>query len=83
DPEFAKQNVQRALVEVVRAVRESQHGDDLQERRRNGQHVGVERGESEALERQRQIALDGRRGDVCNQADEVETPHSRVFPRLP
>lgn len=82
DPELADKGVQGPLVEVVAAVRQAQHGDDLEDGGRDRQDVGIKGRVSETLEREGQVGLHGCRGDVGHQPDEVETPHGLVFPCL-
>jgi len=79
-PELANKAVQGAFGEVVAAARQCQHQDDLQHRRRNRQHVAVERGKANTLQSKREVALHWRRRDVCHQADEVQSPHGLVTP---
>src|SRR5690242_13973486 len=83
DPELAKKNVPRSLVEVVGAVCKCQHGDDLQGCGGDGKHIGVEGREAKTPEGERQVALNRRCGNVRNQADEVQTPHRWILPGFP
>ena len=67
--------MESALAEVFAAESESQHGDDLQDGGRDGQHVCCECSEAETLDSQCQISLNRRRGNIGDEANEVETPH--------
>ena len=44
-PELADEAVEGALVEVLTALGQRQHEDDLEHGRRDGEHVGIEDGE--------------------------------------
>jgi len=79
-PELANEAVESAFGEVIAAVRQRQHQDDLQHRRRNRQHVGVESRKADTLQSQGKVALHRRSRNVCHQADEVQSPHRLVTP---
>jgi hypothetical protein len=79
-PELANNAVPSALHEVIAAESERQHEDDLQHSRRDREHVTVEFGEPDTPKRQGKIGLHWRGGNVCHQADEVQSPHRLVLP---
>jgi len=79
-PELANDAVPRALHEMVATKSQREHENDLQHRRRDREHVAVEFGEPDTPQRQGKIALHRRRGNVCHQSDEVQSPHRLVFP---
>lgn len=62
-------DVQGALFEVVRRIREGEHGDDLEDRARDREHVGVEGRETDALDRQ---------GHVCQPASGCRSAKERL-----
>lgn len=80
-PERAKEAVEGTLVEVLGTVRQRQHGDDLQGRRRRGEQVTLQRREAaDPPEAEGEVGLHGRGGDVGDEADEVQPPHGAVRP---
>lgn len=81
-PELAEEAVKGTLVEVLAAVRERQHRDDLDGGRGGSQHVRGEGREAEVLECQGEVGLDGRRRDVGDEPNEVQAPDRLVGPSI-
>lgn len=69
------------LVEVLARPGEDQHGDDLEDGRRDGEHVDLEAvGEAEVAKGQGEVALDWGCGNVGDEADEEESPERLICP---
>lgn len=80
-PESTKEAVESSLVEVLRRVCKRQHSEDLKCGRGSGEQVGLESRElADTLESEGKVGLDGRRGNVGNETNEVKTPHGLVAP---
>ena len=68
------------FVEVLAAVGQGEHEDNLQYGGGDGKHVTVEGRKADSLECQRKVALNRCRRYVSDETDEVEAPHRAVFP---
>lgn len=74
-PDLADHCRERQLVPDLGNVREQQHHDDVADGVGNGEQVGLERVEAEALERERQVLCWRCHGDLEHQAKNVQRPN--------
>lgn len=80
DPRLAKEAVEGALVEVVAAVCQGQHRDDLERSGWDREHVGVKGRVAELAELICKVRLHRSGGNVGDEAHKVESPDRGVLP---
>jgi hypothetical protein len=77
-PKFTKYAVKCTFIKVLTTTSKENHENDLEDRRRNREHVAVKSREADTFKSEGEVCLDRCSWNVCNKPDEVETPHRRV-----